>query len=129
MYSVAPAFTIFSNSSATTVGRLGVRHLLAQIAAQICQVVVDAVLPFAHRRRQAAHVAVVVVRPDDHDVLGQVERRGIPLIRRQHLRVHGEVEERRLVFRNAVPHHLDLFADHFAEGGGLLIVGGSLRGK
>src|SRR5580698_6918930 len=47
--------------------------------------VIYAVLPLTERCWQAAHVSVIVVWPDDDDVVGQIECCGILLVQRQHL--------------------------------------------
>src|SRR5579883_1972588 len=67
-----------------------IRELFAEIAAQVREVIVDAVLPLAGRGGQGSHMAVVVVGPDDDDVAGEVERSGVLLILRKHLGIHRE---------------------------------------
>src|SRR5438105_3226922 len=107
-------------------GRHRVRGLLAQVATEVGQVVVHAVLPAPAIGREAAHVTVVVVGPHDDHVVRQPERLRIAAVQVQHLRVHREVEDRRVAGRQGVAHHAGLEADHLTEHARLVVVCGPL---
>src|SRR5438105_6215811 len=107
-------------------GRHGVRGLLAQVATEVGQVVVHAVLPAPAIGREAAHVPVVVVGPHDDHVVRQPERLRVAAVQVQHLRVHREVEDRRVAGRQGVAHHAGLEADHLTEHARLVVVCGPL---
>src|SRR5438105_418131 len=107
-------------------GRHRVGGLLAQVATEVGQVVVHAVLPAPAIGREAAHVPVVVVGPHDDHVVRQPERLRIAAVQVQHLRVHREVEDRRVAGRQGVAHHAGLEADHLTEHARLVVVCGPL---
>src|SRR5438105_894740 len=107
-------------------GRHRVRGLLAQVATEVGQVVVHAVLPAPAIGREAAHVTVVVVGPHDDHVVRQPERLRIAAVQVQHLRVHGEVKDRCAPRRQRIAHHGGLQADHLTEHARLVVVCGPL---
>ncbi len=59
--------------------------------------IINAVLPLARILRQRPHLAVVVVRPDDNHVGGNVE--AALLIFLEHLGIKREMKNRLLIFR------------------------------